>query len=80
MFHLTATAVVDDLLALIDALLATNLGEECSPTVIVIHRPSVEGVIVALSALETHPHENLGYVFRELQRISLDLVEIGRWI
>src|SRR5690606_38241390 len=69
-------AVVNDLLTLIDAFLSSHLSKKGSPTVIIVHRPTVERVVVALSTLESHPHENLGHVLRKLQGITLHLIEI----
>ena len=76
--HLAAAAVIDDLLAGINPLLAPDLREERRPAVVVVHRPAIEGVVVTLGTLEAHSHEDLGHVLGKLQRVALHLVEVGR--
>ncbi len=71
-----AAAVEDDRLARIFAGLAADLGEEGDEAAVVIHRPAVERMVVALRALDADAEEGLRGVFRELQRIGLELVVI----
>ena len=78
MVHLAAAAIEDDRLAIVFALLAADLAEEGGEAVVVVHRPAVEGMVVALGALHPHAHEDLGHVLGRLQRVGLDLVEIRR--
>ena len=77
MLHLAVVAVEDDGLARVVARLAANLCEERREAVVVVERPAVERVIVALRALDAHAHEDLRRILGELQRVRLDLV-IGR--
>ena len=74
---LAAAAVEDDDLARVLGLLAADLGEEGGEAVVVVHRPAVERMVVALGALDAHAHEDLGGVLGELQRVGLDLVVVG---
>ena len=76
--HLAAAPVVNDHFSRILRVLATYLGEEGGERVVVIHRPAVERVVVALGTLDAHTHEYLCHVFRNLQRVALDLVIICR--
>ena len=74
----TTTAIVDDLLHGIFTLLPFYLCEERRKAKVVIHGPAVEGVVVALGALDPCSHENLGHVFSELHHVALGLVVVGR--
>ena len=74
--HLAAAGVEDDRLAIVLALLAADLGEERREAVVVVHRPAVERMVVALGALRANAHEHLGHVLGRLQRVALDLVEV----
>ena len=58
-------------------LLAADLHDEGLEAIVVIHRPAVERMVVALRALKAHSHEYLGDIFRNLQRVALDLIVIG---
>src|SRR5712692_1305044 len=60
MFDLAAQSVENDRLTRVVARLAANLREEGGEAVIIIHRPTVEWVVVALSTLDAHAHEDLG--------------------
>ena len=75
--HLAAAAVEDDHLARIVGPLAADLREEGGEAVVVVHRPAVERMVVALGALDAHAHEHLGDVLRDLQRVGLVLVVVG---
>jgi hypothetical protein len=63
MIDFTALAIEHDDLAIVFAVLAANLCEERRKSVIVIHRPAIEWVIVALSTLSANAHEDLGDIF-----------------
>ena len=78
MIHFAAAAIENDRLAIVFAFLAADLAEESGKAVVVVHRPAVEGMVVALGALHAHAHENLGHVLGRLERVALDLVEVGR--
>ena len=60
-------------LAIVLALLAADLGEERGEAVVVVHRPAVERMVVALGALRADAEEDLGDVLGRLQRVALDL-------
>ena len=77
MFHGPAAAVEDNRLARVFSGFASDLGKEGREPKIVIHRPTVEGVVVALGALDAHAHEGLRDILREFERVALDLIEIG---
>ena len=64
--YFTTAAVVDDCLPGILAPLAANLRKESGKTVVVVHRPTVERMVMALGTLNPHAHEHLGDVFRDL--------------
>ena len=72
-----ATAIEDDLFPIVFAALPSNLGEECGEVVIIVLGPAVERMVVALGALNAHPHEDLRHVFRDFQLIAFDFVEVG---
>ena len=76
MVNFAAAGIEDDRLAGVLAFLAADLAEKRGEAVIVVHRPAVEGMVVALGALHAHAHENLGHVLRRLERFALDLVEV----
>ena len=78
--HLAAAGVEDDDLALVFGLLAADLREEGGEAVIVVLGPAVERVVVALGALDPHPHEDLGDVLGHLQGDVGRLVEVGRGV
>ena len=80
MVHLTATGIEDNRFPIVFTLLPSNLLKEGGERVIIVHRPSVKRMIVALSTLNSHPHEDLGHVFADLQDVRLNLIEIGRRI
>ena len=76
-FHVAAAGVEDDRLPRVFSLLAADLGEEVGEAVVVVHRPAVEGMVVALGALDPHPHEDLGHVLRGLERVPFVLEVVG---
>ena len=80
MLHFTATAVEHNRFAIVFPLLAANLAEERGKAVVVVHRPAIERVIVALRALSLDPHEDLGHVLGRLERVAFNLIEIRRRI
>ncbi len=71
-----AAAIENDTLAGILGGLAFHLCEKGGEAVVVVHRPAVEGVVVALGALDAGAHEDLRDVFRELHDIRLHLEKI----
>ena len=75
--HAAGAPVVDDRLPVVLARLAAYLAEERGKPVVVVHRPAVEGMIVALGTLDPQAHEHLGHVLGRFQRVTLDLVKIG---
>ena len=79
MFNLTLAPIEDSDLPRVGRLFVANLGEEGGEAVVVIHGPTVEGVVVALSALDAHTAKNLGDIFREGGWCGLGLVIVGRW-
>ena len=73
-----ALAVVhDDFLRIVGGL-AADLGEEGVETVVIVHRPAVKRMIMALGALDTHAHEDLGDVLGQLEAVELALVVVHR--
>ena len=62
MTHAAATAVVNNGFPIILTRLATDLRKQRSKAVIIIHRPAVKRMVVALGALDAHAHENLSGV------------------
>src|SRR5690606_19356544 len=75
--NFAAAGVVDDRFAVIFTTLTANLREERCKAVVVVHRPAVERMIVALGALGLDAHEDLGHVLAGFQRVTFDLVEVG---
>src|SRR5262245_20738750 len=55
--HIAAAAVIDDHLAIIFARFAAHLGEKCREAVVVVHRPPIERMVVALGALRADTAE-----------------------
>src|SRR5271157_3506008 len=68
---------VDDLFARLIALLAANLGEEGGEAVIIILGPALEGMIVALGALDAHSQKELGGGLDGALRVAADPVVVG---
>jgi hypothetical protein len=66
-FDLAFIAIENDVIAGILALFAAELGEERGETVVIIHRPAIERMIVALGALDAHAEKGLGGVLGDLQ-------------
>ncbi len=78
--HVAAAGVEDDAFAWVFGIFATDLREERGEAVVVIHRPAIKGMVVALGALHAHAHENLSDVLADLERLLLDLVVVGRGV
>ena len=76
MLDVATAGIEDDRLARILPGLAPDLREEVGEAVVVVHRPAVERMVVALGTLDPHPHEHLRDVFRHLQRVGFVLVVI----
>lgn len=75
--YFAGAGVEDDGFAGVFGLFAADLGEEGGEAIVVVHGPAVEGVVVALGALEAHAHEDLGDVFGDFEGIALDLEVVG---
>ena len=73
-----AFAVEDDDFLGVVGVLAADLGEEGVEAVVVVHRPAVERMVVALGALDAHAHEHLGDVLGQLEAVELALVVVHR--
>ena len=71
--HVAAPGIEDDRLPRVLSRLAADVGEEGGEAVVVVHRPAVEGMVVALGALDPHSHEDLRDVLRRLERVALVL-------
>ena len=71
-----ATVVNNDFAVILTAL-AANLREKVCEAIIVIHRPTVERVIMTLGALDAHPHENLHGILHQFLGVALDLIKIA---
>jgi len=56
---------------------AFHLGEKRCEAVIIAHRPAIEGMVVALRALDAGAHEHLRHVLGELEDVFLDLIVVG---
>jgi len=80
MRDLTAAGVEDDAFARVFGSLASNLAEKRGEAVVVVHRPAVERMVVALRALHPRAHENLRGVLRDFQRLLLDLIVVRRGV
>ena len=65
MSHIAAAAIEDHEFARVFGLLPADLSEEGREAVIVIHLPTVERMIVALSTLNSHAHKDLRDVLRD---------------
>src|SRR3954466_7476820 len=72
--NLAAARIEDDRLARIGGRLTANLREERGKAVVVVHRPAVERMVMALGTLNPHAHKYLGHVFRNLEPVLLHLV------
>src|SRR6185437_8934533 len=80
MRNLTATAVEHDRLARIVGALAANLREKGGETVVIIHLPAIERMIMALRTLDAHAHEHLRDVLRYLENVRLVLIVVRRGV
>ena len=76
-FNLATVAIKDNRFSRIFTAFAANLREERAETVVVIHGPAVEGMVMTLGTLNSHPHENLGNVFGDFQCISFVLIIVS---
>ena len=56
----------------------TDAGEERGHAVVVVLRPALERMVVALGALHANAEEELGGRFRQILRIACDAVKISR--
>src|SRR5580765_3762227 len=56
-----------------------DAGEDARPVVVVVLRPSVRGMIVALGALNARSQENLGGCFRPRGGVTIWSIVIRRW-
>src|SRR6476646_3642291 len=72
--HFTVAFIEDNRFARIFAGLAADLGEERRETIIVVHRPAIERMVMALRALDSHPHKDLRRIFGCLESVCLNLV------
>ena len=73
-----STTIVDNHVGRVFTTLAFHLGEERGEAIVVIHGPAIEGVVVALGALNAGPHENLGDILGELLNVLFGFKEVGR--
>ncbi len=69
--------VVDIELALLGRDLALHAGEEADEAVVIVLRPPVERMVVALRALHAHAREHLRHILRHSLRIVLALRQHG---
>src|SRR6185436_2183819 len=78
--HFAAAAIEHHEFTVVFTLLPTDLSEECGKTVVIVHRPAIERMIVALGTLRADAAEHLSDVLRRLQRVPLDVEISRRWI
>src|SRR5947209_6606921 len=57
-----------------------HAGEKGGQTVVIVLRPALERMVVALGALHANAEEELGGRFRQILRIARDAVKISRWV
>ena len=76
MIHFAAGAIEDNDFSIVFAGLATDLRKEGCKAIVIVHRPTIERMIMALGALSADAHEYLGHIFSSLERVAFDLVEI----
>ena len=72
-----ATAVEDDTLTGVFGRLAFHLSKEGGELIVIVHRPAVEGMVVALGTLDARTHEDLGDVLGELEDVFFHLEKVG---
>ena len=77
MTNLATSRIEHDRFSRVFSSFSTDLGKERCKTVVVIHRPTVERMVVALCTLDSHPHEDLGDVFGHFERVRLTLEVVG---
>src|SRR4051812_42759350 len=58
--------------------LVVEAREEARPIVIVVLRPPLEGMIVALRAIELRAEENAGGILRARDRVAIGAPPVGR--
>src|SRR5438876_12408337 len=81
MFHLIVGALVeDDFLAYFISRANADSGEECGHLIVLILRPSLEGMIVTLRADHADAQENLGGLFHRRLGLARNAEEIRRGI
>ena len=78
MLDFAAAGVEHNRFAIVFSLLAANLRKERRKAVIVVHRPAIERMVMALRTLRANAHEHLSYVFGQLKIISLDIEKVSR--
>ncbi len=61
------------MLARVLGALAGDLAEEGGESVVVVHRPAVEWVVVTLRALDARAHEDLGDILGDLLEVSCSI-------
>ena len=76
--HLAVAAIPHDVLVGIEPALLADLAEERGDAVVVVHRPPLERVVVALRALQSHAQEHLRGLLRDEMRLARDELEVGR--
>ena len=77
MLDVAAARVKDNRFAAVLARLTADLGKEVGEAVVVVHRPTIEWMVVALGALDPHSQEHLRHIFCHLQRVGFVLVVVG---
>lgn len=60
----------------VEAALLADLAEECGEPVVVVHRPALERMVVALRALQAHTKEHLRGFFGDEMRLLRDQLEV----
>src|SRR5262245_15213178 len=78
--HIAATAVIDDHLAIVLTRFAAHLSEKRREAVVIVHRPAIERMVVALGTLRADTAEDLGDILGRLEGVALDVEISGRRI
>src|SRR5581483_11058241 len=79
-FRFAFAPVEHNRLARVLAFFPSDLREKGDESAVVVHRPAVERMVVALRAFHLHAEKRLRRVLRELQRVGLELVVTRGWI